>query len=97
MTVFAAEQWARYNPRMSENPKRRLRFSLRTMLVLVAILSVPMAWVAYCKNWIRERHAVLENSDLLLLPFPSLPGRWAGNPIRLRRAAYGCSESSERR
>ena len=68
------------------------------MLVLVAILSVPLAWVAYSLNWIRERHAVLENSDLLLLPFPVTPWPlgWKPNPTP-PGAAYGCSESSERR
>ena len=35
------------------------RFSLRTLFVLVAIASVPMAWSAYQLNWIRQRHEFL--------------------------------------
>jgi len=36
--------------------KTRPRVSLRTLFVLVAIASVPMGWVAYQLNWIRQRH-----------------------------------------
>jgi hypothetical protein len=39
--------------------KFRPRFSLRTLFVLVAIASVPMGWVAYQLNWIRQRHEFL--------------------------------------
>src|SRR5262245_5344012 len=37
------------------------RFSLRTLFVLTAAASIPMGWVAYQLNWIRQRHAVLAN------------------------------------
>jgi hypothetical protein len=38
-------------------PKRRwLRFSLRTLFVLVTIIGVGAGWVTYQLNWIRERH-----------------------------------------
>jgi hypothetical protein len=41
---------------MDAKPKRRwYQFSLRTMFVLVFIVSIPMAWVGYSMNWIRER------------------------------------------
>ena len=36
------------------------RFSLRTLFVLVALLSIPLGWVAYQLNWIRQRHQFLE-------------------------------------
>ena len=43
---------------MDEKPKRRwFRFSLRTLLVVVAMLSVPLAWVASPHHWIRQRRA----------------------------------------
>ena len=38
-----------------------LRFRLRTMLIGVAVLAVPMAWVGYQLNWIRQRQAMLES------------------------------------
>ena len=37
---------------------RYFRFRLRTLLVLVFVVSLPLAWVGYCLNWIRARHAV---------------------------------------
>ena len=41
-------------------PKRCwFRFSLRMMFVLVAVASVPMCWVGYQLNWIRQRHRFL--------------------------------------
>ena len=40
------------------------RFKLRTLFVLVAIISIPMAWVAYQLNWIRQRHAFRANPDV---------------------------------
>ena len=44
----------------NQNPKRRwLAFRLRTLFVLVAIASVPMAWVGYQLNWGRERRRVV--------------------------------------
>ena len=33
-----------------------LRFRLRTLFIVVAVLGIPMGWVAYQLNWIRERH-----------------------------------------
>ena len=38
-------------------PKRRwFRFSLRTLFVLVTIISLPFGWIAYQLNWIQQRH-----------------------------------------
>src|SRR4051812_34791406 len=31
------------------------RFRLRTLLMIVALLAMPMAWVGYSLRWIRER------------------------------------------
>ena len=45
-------------------PRRRwFRFSLRTMLVVVAGVAVPLACIGYQLNWIRQRHEVLKNSN----------------------------------
>jgi hypothetical protein len=35
------------------------RFSLRTLFVLIALISIPLSWVAYQLNWIRQRHQFL--------------------------------------
>jgi len=32
-------------------------------LVLVAFISIPMGWVAYQLDWIRQRHAFLKRPD----------------------------------
>lgn len=32
-----------------------LRFRLRTLLIAVAVLAVPMAWAGYSRRWIEER------------------------------------------
>src|SRR5262249_16946582 len=35
------------------------KFRLRTLFVMVALFSVPMAWAAYQLKWIRQRHEFL--------------------------------------
>jgi hypothetical protein len=39
------------------------RFSLRTVFVAIALLSIPMGWMAYQLNWIRQRHAALDSEE----------------------------------
>ena len=47
---------------MDAKPKRRwYQFSLRTMFVLVFLVSIPLAWVGYSLRWIKERHDWLDN------------------------------------
>ena len=46
-------------PQNPPEPRRWSRFSLRTMLVVVVVISIPLAWVGYSLNWIRQRHEVL--------------------------------------
>ena len=36
------------------------RFSLRTLFVLITLISIPLGWVAYQLNWIRQRRAFVE-------------------------------------
>lgn len=36
-----------------------LRFRLRTLLIAVAILAVPMAWVGHSLRWIEQRRAAI--------------------------------------
>jgi hypothetical protein len=49
---------------MREKPIRRwFQFSLRTMFVGVMLLSLPLGWVGYSLNSIRQRHAILTVLD----------------------------------
>jgi len=42
-------------------PRRRFIFSLRTVLLAVAVAAIPLAWVSWQLKWIRDRHAALES------------------------------------
>ncbi len=57
---------------MHDKPRRRWwQFRLRTLLIAVVVLSIPLAWVAYSLNWIRERQdfsACITYSDATLPP-----------------------------
>lgn len=44
----------------------KLRFGLRTSFIAIAIASLPMAWVAYYLNWIRQRHQLLRECRQVL-------------------------------
>jgi hypothetical protein len=37
----------------------RPRFTLRTLFIAIALISVLMAWVAYERHWIQQRHEFL--------------------------------------
>lgn len=56
------------------------QFSLRTMFILVTLAAPVFGWVGYAMNWIRERHALLENNRGSLFvhrtmdPLPVAPG-----------------------
>jgi hypothetical protein len=49
--------------------RRWFRFSTRSLLVLVLLLAVPMGWLGYQLNWIRQRssvrHQISANQQLL--------------------------------
>jgi len=36
---------------------RRFQFKLRTLLIGMALLSIPCAWISHSLNWIRQRNA----------------------------------------
>ena len=41
-------------------PNRRwFRFSLRMLFVVLALVSLPLCWIAYDLHWIRQRHDAL--------------------------------------
>jgi hypothetical protein len=55
--------------RVLESPSRfGIRFRLRTLLIALAVLAVPMAWVSYSLRWIAERHAALGGEKILSGP-----------------------------
>jgi hypothetical protein len=47
-----------------------LRFHLRTLLIVVALLAVPCAWVSYSLRWIRDRRELLNRPCAMALEIP---------------------------
>ncbi len=43
--------------------RRWLRFSLKSLFILIAILGVVLGWVTYELKWIRDRHAFLDEQE----------------------------------
>ncbi len=46
-----------------------LRFRLRTLLIVVAVVAVPCAWVSYSLKWIEERRALITSGSVSVNPF----------------------------
>lgn len=46
-----------------DKPRRRFRFSLRTVFVLITLLGMALAWVVVQVKWINDRHYALRFSD----------------------------------
>ena len=64
---------------MTPAPKRRwFRFSLRTLLLLVVLIGIPLGWVGNRVNWIRQRRAFLQgpsaSPNVSLKPQVDTPG-----------------------
>src|SRR5689334_11824100 len=62
------------------------RFKLRMLFVLIALSSIPIGWVGYQLNWIRQRRAFWERrliaDDALRLRIndfaqPDIPAPWS--------------------
>lgn len=50
--------------------RRWYQFSLRTMFVLTVVVSIPLAWVGYQLNWIRQRNDWRGSSGFACSPEP---------------------------
>ena len=61
---------------------RWFAFRLRTLFVVVAMLSVPLgAWVAHTRDWIRRRQDAIGLGHLgILNSTPSMMQRWDAKP-----------------
>ena len=51
----------------------KFRFSIRHLLIAVALFAVLFGWVAYQLNWIRERHNLLVKIGYNLDPSATYP------------------------
>src|SRR5262245_22598584 len=72
--AFVVRQLAGENPLMPSTPPRRwFQFRLRTLLIAVAVLAVPCAWVGYSLRWIGERHRLLEDARFTLSAWDTAP------------------------
>ena len=50
---------------MDSKPRRRWwQFKLRTLLIAVVVLSIPLAWVGYSLNWKQRRYDFLYPNDI---------------------------------
>src|SRR5262249_13083052 len=46
-------------------PKRRwFRFSLRTLFMVLLLISLPLGWLGFQLDWIRQRHIFLRDYDI---------------------------------
>jgi hypothetical protein len=73
------------------SPRRRwFAFRLRTLFVVVTVFALPLAWVAYSLNWIRQRHAAMALSSIRVSPMPrlSISAPWQLRPFGEGGVAY---------
>ena len=42
-----------------------MKFRLRTIFVAIAVISLPLGWIAYQLNWIRQRQGFLSRGAVL--------------------------------
>jgi hypothetical protein len=65
---------------MNNKPRRRwYQFSLRTMFVLTIVVSIPLAWVGYSLNWIRQRREAIRCGYVIKSPWSRVLARNGSN------------------
>ena len=66
---------------MPTPPRRWFAFRLRTLFVVVAVFSIPLAWVAHTLDWIKRRQDAIGLGHLgILNETPKMTQRWASKP-----------------
>src|SRR5437016_1528183 len=53
------------------------RFKLRTLFVLIALISIPLGWVAYQLNWRRQRDNFLNRTHAGRLHMGLIAAPWS--------------------
>jgi hypothetical protein len=56
------------------------RYTLRTLFILIVLISIPMSWVAYQLNWKRQRINFLRQYHIRALFYSVAKAPW---PLRL--------------
>ena len=77
---------------LHQPPRRWFQFRLRTLLIAVAVLAVPCAWVGYSLSWIRQRHEFLAMENVGSMQTDGVPisgGHPIAAPPEFKRAP-GC-------
>lgn len=73
----------------NSNPRRRRwrQYSLRSLFVVMTLAALAAGWVAYCRDFVRQRHDFLKNGT----PSVSVRKSWSSGiptsfsaPLRLR-------------
>jgi len=62
----------------------RIRFRLRTLLLLLTLMALPIGWFAANLNWIRERRALEDQQSALLGEAAATAGNDWGNDFERR-------------
>ena len=80
------------------SPRRRFQFRLRTLLIGVTLLAVPLAYVGWQAKIVRERHAILKAPPMESF-YPSvkttpLVRRWLGD-LDLSEIVMGVNATEE--
>ncbi len=52
------------------------RFRLRTIFLLIALICIPLSWVTYQLNWVRQRHEFFRREGVSF----SYPGVFVQSP-----------------
>jgi hypothetical protein len=73
-----------------------LHFRLRTLLIVVAVLAVPCAWVGYSLRWIEKRHALCDNGALPLDLTSAPAGLWIFGAQGAKVIIYGWTDEEKR-
>ena len=66
----------------TKSKRRWFQFRLRALLIAVAVVAVPMAWVGWQLDWIRERRWVLDGKHNLVERYVRSDDTYGGLPVK---------------